>query len=356
MSPASRLTILAALFVVVPTAAGCRSQAYSYSEPAYAETLGPGTVLSSYKLSPPLEDEILALGPDHVTAQEVRDVLSHAPAPRIINVHGGIYPVYRAMESFSLFLIDMGYPEGKIRNPRDGSYSYSCYADVDEIAGVAAWYYEHQGLRPMMIGHSQGGMQTVKALHALAGDYGRSIPVWNPVTDRREERDYIIDPYSGLKRPVVGLQLSYASAVGAGGIARLMPNQWSVSHNLRKIPDTVAEFTGFYKNLDIIGGDFAGFGSANGYHASGTARVRSVLLPFSHDHYFVPFTHHLADHAETRNWINNYVQRDDPMEPRLSVPATNIVWAADVWTSIKRNWVIELQRMIRARRGMHDAN
>ena len=29
--------------------------------------------------------------------------------------------------------------------------------------------------------------------------------------------------------------------------------------------------------------------------------------------------------------------------------STNILWAADVWHSIKKHWVLELQRLIRAK-------
>jgi hypothetical protein len=30
--------------------------------------------------------------------------------------------------------------------------------------------------------------------------------------------------------------------------------------------------------------------------------------------------------------------------------SSNAVWAADVWYSVKRHWVLEAQRLIRARR------
>ena len=40
------------------------------------------------------------------------------------------------MKSFSEFLIGMGYPEISIRNPDDGSYSFSCYASSEKIAGA----------------------------------------------------------------------------------------------------------------------------------------------------------------------------------------------------------------------------
>jgi hypothetical protein len=62
----------------------------------------------------------------------------------------------------------MGYPAASLTNPSDGTYTFSCYENSEKIAGVMAWYYEKEGLRPMMLGHSQGGMQVVKVLHRLA--------------------------------------------------------------------------------------------------------------------------------------------------------------------------------------------
>jgi len=340
-------------FAAAVICAGCGTYKYRYSEPAYTQKPEQETVLKDVKLDPALEDRILALDPDRVTAEDVKNTLSRAGAPQIVNVHGGIYPVYQAMESFGKFLVAMGYPENRVRNPGDGTYSFSCYDDSDKIAGVIAWYYEKQGMRPMMVGHSQGGMQAIKVLHELAGDYSTRLRVWNPLTGQFEKRAWIVDPLTGAKRPVIGIQLSYTSAVGAGGLTRFMPNQWSIGDRLRVIPDTTIEFTGFYKHLDILGGDAFGFGPGNSYRAAGKAQVRTVLLPFSHDHYFVPYTLHLAEHSDTSGWINSYVPSGEPSMPRgFSAPSSNIVWAADVWTGIKKHWVLELQRLIRAKRGL----
>src|SRR2546426_5634640 len=40
--------------------------------------------------------------------------LFRSPAPRIINIHGGIAPVQLRMVSFSEFLVGMGYPRSSI--------------------------------------------------------------------------------------------------------------------------------------------------------------------------------------------------------------------------------------------------
>ncbi len=62
------------------------------------------------------------------------------------------------MAPFAEFLIAMGYPAERLRNPRDGRLSYSSFGDSRRLAGSIAWHYEREGLMPMIIGHSQGGM------------------------------------------------------------------------------------------------------------------------------------------------------------------------------------------------------
>src|SRR4029450_11881717 len=104
-------------------------------------------------------------------------------------------------------LVGMGYPAAKISHPGDGRLSHSPYEPSSQIAGVIAWYYEREAMMPMMIGHSQGGIQAVKVLYELAGDFGGSVRVWNPLTDSAEERDSIVDPLTGRDRPVVGLRV-----------------------------------------------------------------------------------------------------------------------------------------------------
>jgi hypothetical protein len=329
---------------------------YTYRPPVYQNEITEGTVLRQFSLEPALQDRILALDPDHITEKEIKDVLSHAPAPRIINIHGGIYPVFfmtMLMKSFSEFVISMGYPEESVRSPIDGAYSYSCYFGSEKLAGLISWYYEREGLRPMMVGHSQGGIQAVKVLHILAGNFSKEVPVWDPFTKEKEDRTYIIDPLTGGSRPVVDMKLSYVTAVGAGGFTRLLANQWSMIGRLRSIPDSVEAFTGFYMGLDLLGGDLLGFGSLNKFKANGKAGVRNVKLPLGYNHITIPGTRHLAEDQEIRDWINNYIPEE---EPRLTVEfessSLHILWAADVWHDIKKHWTLELQRLILAKREM----
>ena len=345
----SRLLVTALLALVI---AGCATGPYRAPEVGPAPEAG--SVLQSLALGAALEERILALDPERVSATDVRDTLSKAPAPRLVLIHGGIYPVYLAMSSFAEFLTGMGYPESAIRRPDgvlDSVYSYSPYQDSRELAGLIAWYYERDGLRPMIVGHSQGGVQAVKVLDELAGVFGGELSVWNPVTDNAEPRTTIVDPLSGSRRPVVGLSVSYVSAVGAGGAALLLPNQWSMVHRLHTIPDSVDDFTGFSISGDLVALTFAGARGAAEYHPNGTAKVRNVFLPSAYNHVVMPATRHLAQNPAMRDWIDAYA----PDLPRAAetVPAgdnAGALWAADVWYSIKKHWCLELQRLIRARR------
>jgi hypothetical protein len=342
------------LLLIAACVASCGTYHRRGLDPTRVRQLEQAARRPELTLTRETREAILALDPEHVTAADIREVLSRAPAPRIVNIHGGIYPVHLCLVSFSEFLIGMGYPGGSITNPGDGTYTFSCYESSETIAGVVAWYYERDGLRPMMVGHSQGGMQAVKVLQKLAGKTAKQLPVWNPLTWAAEKRYEITDPLTGKTRPVVGLQVSYATAVGAGGLTRILPNQWDMSMRLRKIPNSVEEFTGFCMHNDLLGGDFLGYGSANCFKSMDKAVVRNVWLPSAYRHVAVPVTKHLLKSQQIMDWINNYQPADKPVDTlesdvKFDSDSSHILWAADVWHSIKKHWVLELQRLIRAR-------
>jgi len=300
-------------------------------------------------IDPAIAERILALDPEHIGGDEVK-ILAAGPAPRIMLLHGGIYPVHLLMASFGRFLSRMGYPEAQIRDPGDHEWSYSPYDDSAQLAGIVAWQYERDGTRPMMIGHSQGGMQIVKVLRELAGGMSPEIHVWNPLTRTAEDRTTIVDPLTGRTRPVVGLSVSYASAVGAGGAAFLLPNQWSMMGKLRSIPDSVDDFTGFLIGLDLVAWTVPG-SDDDRYRENGTAKVRNVELPAMYNHITVPLTADLPRDPEVRAWVDAY--RPDAQGDPYSLPAEaqlHVLWAADVWYSVKKHWCLEAQRLIRAQR------
>ncbi|MGL6113285.1 MAG: hypothetical protein ACRC2B_24600 [Rubrivivax sp.] len=299
-------------------------------------------------LDPEIERRLLALDPQNISESEVREVLSHAPAPRIIGLQGSV-PIV-TMAPFAEFLVAMGYPAERLRNPRDGRLSYSSFTDSKELAGAIAWHYEREGLMPLLIGHSQGGMLVMKVLRDLAGASGERLPVWDPVRGRAENRDTIIDPRSGVERPVVGLQLPYAAALATGSPMRVLLGQWDMLGRLRSVPDSVEEFTGYFIAWDPIA--LSGPDAARGdpYRATGRARVRNLMLPPGYGHVTLPLAVHLADDPATRRWIGSFDPRTVPAEPPDMAHADlrNIVHAADIWFSIKRSWCLEAQRYARA--------
>ena len=82
----------------------------------------------------------------------------------------------------------------------------SSFGSSTALAGTLAWYYEHDGMVPLLIGHSQGGMLAIRTLYELAGAFADSIPVTNPLTGETLKRTTIVDPQTGVPRPVVGTQ------------------------------------------------------------------------------------------------------------------------------------------------------
>ena len=304
---------------------------------------------------PPLDaavaDRILALDPQHITELDVRETLALGPVPHVILLHGGLYPVHLMMASFGQFLVGMGYPEDHIRNPVTKDWSISPYRDSAHVAGMVAWHYERDGMRPLIVGHSQGGMQAIKVLHELNGEFQPAIAVWNPVTGSPENRTTLVDPLNGKVRPVVGLSVSYVSAVAAGGAAFILPNQWSMIGRLRTIPDSVDDFTGFFIEGDKIAWTFNKPDTDDEYRRSGSAAVRNVLLPAEYSHISLPDVQALALDPSVRAWVNGYAP--DRLMDTAALPEearNHILWAADVWFSVKRAWSLEAQHYVRTRR------
>ena len=342
--------VSAALVGALLVLPGCATYKRRGLEPARAAKIEQEIVCREIPMPRELEDRILALDATRISDQDVREVLAKAPAPRVFNIHGGVFPVHRRMISFSEFLVGMGYPRDRIQNPGDGTYTFSCYESSEVIAGIAGWYYERDGMRPMLVGHSQGAMQAVKVLYKLDGRTTKEVHVFNPLTWEEEERCEIMDPLTGEKRPVIGLHLSYVTGVGGGGLTRFLPNQWVLCGRLRKIPDSAEEFTGFFKGKDLLGGDFLGYGPSNEYHPINKAQVRNVRLPSKYRHGSIPDTEHLLKSEQIKDWINAYTPAAPPELNEFDADSRHILWAADVWYSVKKHWTVELQRLIAARR------
>jgi hypothetical protein len=329
--------------------AGCATPRPPTSEPTAAPGTQAGAVPRATSIDPQLVRQILALDPEHITDHDVRSTLALGPTPQIILVHGGLYGTHLLMMSFGKFLVGMGYPDAKIRDPSDGAYSQNPFGSAERVAGEIAWYYERDGVRPMLVGHSQGGIQAVKILYALDGAFTNEIPVWNAANDAPEGRSSIVDPLTGTERSVIRTSVAYASVVGAGGMALYAPVHWVMVARLHDIPNSVEDFTGFNIDYDFIALTPPG---AAPYRHNGTAQVRNVSLPASYSHVFVPYTQSLVRDAGMRDWINAYVPGGHNGDPPGHDEGrdTNVFWAADVWFSIKKHWCLEAQKLIRAQR------
>jgi hypothetical protein len=346
------LSIAALLGISVLCAACAAPSTRLDGSSALAESSAP-TESSGLRAQPisdrTIEARILAIDPKHVSDADVRDLLRHGPTPRIMLMHGGIYPVHLAMQSFASFLVGMGYPEEKIRDPRSGEWSHSPYEDAARLAGIAAWYYERDGVPPVLIGHSQGGMQAIKMLYVLTGEFGPSVAVWNPETDFAEPRTTIVDPLTRRQVPVVGgFKIGYVSAVAAGGAALLLPNQWEMIGKLQTIPDTVEEFTGYSIAVDFVAWDLPTTVAEPKFKTQGGTAVRNIVLDAENSHTLIPVAAGLLADPAARAWIDAYAPGTRVPPPAGS--SANITWAADVWYSVKKIWVVEAQRLIRANR------
>jgi hypothetical protein len=285
---------------------------------------------------------LAALDCDRLTPRDIREVLAPAPAPRVIVISGSFDLV--TMDSFARFLAAMGYPADEIRNPADGAWSYSSAESSAKLAGMIAWHYERDRMMPVIVGYSGGGMLAVRTLHELAGSFSSRVRVVDPVTGKTLPRDTIVDPANGRERPALGLKVPYACALATGSLPRLLLGQWTMLGKLHDIPDTVAEFTAFTIEWDLIAGTFPG---ATPYAATGTALVRNVTLPATYRHTDLPRTEQLAADAVARAWIDGYRPSAELPLPGAGVDATNLLHAADIWHSIARNWCREAQQAIR---------
>lgn len=260
------------------------------------------------------EDEILALNPEQLSDRQVADVLSKAPAPRIFTFKGTLFA---DMESFGRFLSAMGYPTERIRSYDITWHSCTC-EQCGEIVGSMARYYEQEGMVPMLVGHSGGGVVVSRILYGLANGDGR----------------------------LSDLRVPYAAVLATGTLLRTFPGFPGCHEDverLLRVPDSAEEFTSFQIEGDVL---TAGTGP---YRSIATAVVRNVSLSMATSHINAFRMDGLAQDPETRAWISAY-RPSDASDPKPVPNASNIAQAADLWYSIKKHWCTEAQRLILERR------
>ena len=290
-------------------------------------------------IDPGVAARIARLDCAHVSAADVGETLARAPAPRIVLLQGSV--AFVTMEPFARFLVGMGYPADRLRDPRDGAMSRDSFGDSATLAGELAFDYERSGMEPMLIGHSQGGMLAIRTLYELAGAFHDALHVVDPATGKALPRTSIVDPRTREERPVVGLHVAYAAALATGWLPRLILGQWSMLSRLRSIPDNVREFTGFTLPHDPIAGNLLG---DTPYAAIGAARVRNVVLPDNYHHVTLPRAAHLAADPQIRAWIDAWSPGSKASPPAGDL--TNLVHAADVWHSVKRHWCVQARSLL----------
>ena len=137
------------------------------------------------------------------------------------------------------------------------------------------------------------------------------------------------------------------SAVGAGGAAFLLPNQWSMLGKLRTIPDTVDEFTGYSIGLDLWAWTVGGVDDTIRKQTA-SAKVRNVTLAAEIQ------PRDGARHRATGPRRRRSGRGSTRTRPASAAAAERRgkpgMWAADVWYSVKKHWVLEAQRLIRVTR------
>jgi len=267
-------------------------------------------------------------------------------APRLILVQGSL--PFVTMDSLARFLVAMGYPEERLRDPRDGGFTTSGYVDSVKLAGIVAWHIERDGMPPILVGHSRGGMVVMRTLHELAGAFQDAIPVWDPVRDEPLARTSIVDPSTGAARPVVGLALRYAVAIATGKLPRLLTGQWSMLRRVREVPDTVQDFTGLAIEGDMIADGILG---REPYVPLGRARVRNVLLPGSTGHVDAVSLAPLAADPAARAFVDDYRPDRGAAVPAALAEVPNVLEGAELWYGIRRAWCEESRiRTVRAQR------
>jgi len=287
-------------------------------------------------------DAVAALDCDRLSRADIDTVLARTKAPRIIAISGTFG--LSTMDPFARFLVAMGYPADRIKNPATDDWSYSSAMASSTLAGLLAWHYERDGMMPLLIGYSGGGNLVLRTLYELAGEFNGRIAVVDAETGSALPRDTIVDPETGFVRPVLGLKVPYACALATGKLPRLLLGQWTMLTKLRSVPDTAVDFTGLTLEWDAIAGTFPG---SDPYRATGTAHVRNVVLPATYFHTDLPRTEHLAANALTRAWIDAYRPDAPAPLPPADVDTSNLLHAADIWHGVTRHWCLAAKRASR---------
>lgn len=279
---------------------------------------GLGTAASA--LPPEARAQLLAIDPEQVSEQQVRGLLVLAPVPRVLLFRGSLGA---DMESFGAFLVQMGYPAYRLRNPATGRYSYSfdwdgCRCDeCDALAAHLPAQVQRDGVAPVLVGHSGGGVTISRILHRLAAD---------PQAPR----------------------VQFAATLGTGALMRWVPGFPGCSAELpqlSQVPPSVVAFTGYR----IAGDPFTAlFGFGDFRPAEGRtpeAQVRNVRLAPQVSHLRAFEVDGYAEQPLLRAWIEAYrPDSDAPLPEGSGLDLGNLRHAADLWHSLKKHWALQARQ------------
>ncbi|MFC1491853.1 hypothetical protein ACFLQ0_04625, partial [Nitrospinota bacterium] len=305
-----------------------------------------------------LARRILALDPLNITAEDVKITLSRGPAPWIMPISPA-FPGPIIFKDLFKFLIDMGYPPGRIGDPRSDDFTLSYREPSETIAGLAAWTYERDGMSPMLVGWSAGGITAVSALHDLSNPVNKEeLKVVSGLTGEAEDRGWILDPYTGEKRPIAGVKISFAGVLMAGGLSRLFHLfRWGERPPLHAVPDSVNELVAFHAPADPLGTDLLSGDTArsNEFKPMGTAKVRTIIADPSYGHVNVIHCYLLTQNKKGRGWAAAYRPeggwglRDFRKTARYALDwGKRNLWCGELWYAVKKHWALEAQRVARA--------
>ncbi len=307
-----------------------------------------------------LAKRILALDPDNISAADIKNTLSKGPAPWILPISPA-FPGPVVFKDLFKFLVDMGYPAGRFGDPRDGGNSVSFLESSESIAGMLAWAYERDGMAPMMVGWSAGAIMTISVLHDLNKPVNKDLlRVVNGLTGEEEERNWIWEPYSGKRVPMIGSErVSFAGVLTAGGLGRFTQFlRWDDRPPLRSVPDSVKDLIAFQAPNDMLGTDFTvmdDLAAANEFKAMGKANVRTIIADDSYGHVNVIHCYLLSDNKKGREWANYYHPdgtsgvKDFRNTTKFElIEGKQNLWCGEFWYGVKKNWTLQAQRVARA--------
>ncbi len=305
-----------------------------------------------------LAERILALDPNNITADDIKNTLSKGPAPWILAISPA-FPGPMFFKDLFKFLVDMGYPSGRFGDPRDGDTSVSYLESSEKIAGMLTWAYERDGMSPMIVGWSAGAIMTISVLHDLNKPVNKDeLKVVNGQTGEVEDRNWILEPYTGIKVPMTGSRVSLAGVLTAGGLARFTQFfRWDNRPPLRSVPDSVDELIAFHAPNDLLGTDFfAGdTAHANEFKAMGKAKVRTIIADSSYGHVNVIHCYLLSNNKEGKKWANSYRPegtsgvKDFRKSTKFKlIEGKQNLWCGEFWHGVKKNWALQAQRVARA--------